>query len=467
MVQQSAVLDKVAPAQDRLTVREKLGFGFGDAACNMSWGPVTMFLTWFYTDIFGLNAALIATMFLVVRLLDAFIDPVIGALADRYPTRHGRFRPWILYGCVPFCAICIFAFYTPDLTGSAKEIYAFVTYLLLSVLYSTVNIPYCSLGSVITANPVDRVACQSYRFTMANSAVLLCSLTLLPLVDYLGGGNQQKGFFITNAMFSVIGLCLFLLCFFNTRERIMPQREKQENIVRNFRSAFKNDQWLMVVAGMFIGCIPAFVCGGATIYFTKYLMHLDNTMTTLFISIGVVACVLGNLATSFVTRYICKVKLYISVGFITAGISVVIYFVDPQNVMLIFILNTLRAWIGAITVPVFWSFIADADDYGEWKLKKRMSGIYASGNLFALKVSLAIGGAVTALVLSATHYVPEAAVQTPATQQAIMMLITFIPAIGGVLTSTIFLFYKLDKKTMQKIQDDLSVGKYASDSALR
>ncbi|ELY4410837.1 MFS transporter, partial [Cronobacter dublinensis] len=91
MVQQSAVLDKVTPAQDRLTVREKLGFGFGDAACNMSWGPVTMFLTWFYTDIFGLNAALIATMFLVVRLLDAFIDPVIGALADRYPTRHGRF----------------------------------------------------------------------------------------------------------------------------------------------------------------------------------------------------------------------------------------------------------------------------------------------------------------------------------------------------------------------------------------
>ncbi|WP_179140575.1 MFS transporter, partial [Cronobacter sakazakii] len=142
-------------------------------------------------------------------------------------------------------------------------------------------------------------------------------------------------------------------------------------------------------------------------------------------------------------------------------------FVDPQNVMLIFILNTLRAWIGAITVPVFWSFIADADDYGEWKLKKRMSGIYASGNLFALKVSLAIGGAITALVLSATHYVPEAAVQAPATQQAIMMLITFIPAIGGVLTSTIFLFYKLDKKTMQKIQDDLSVGKYASDTALR
>lgn len=451
----------VTSAEDRLTVREKLGFGFGDAACNMSWGPVTMFLTYFYTDIFGLNAALIASMFLIVRLFDACMDPVIGALADRTTSVYGRFRPWILYGCIPFCGICILAFYTPDLSGNAKVVYAFCTYLLLSVLYSTVNIPYCSLGSVITANPRDRVSCQSYRFTMANCAVLLCSFTLLPLVDYFGAGNQQKGFFITNALFSVIGLAMFLMCVFSTRERIFPQHRVKENILVSFRSAFKNDQWLMVVAGMFIGCIPAFVCGGATIYFAKYLMHLDNVYTTLFISIGVVACVAGNLTTNMMTRYFCKVKLYIAVGFITAAISMMIFFVDPANVMLIFILNTLRAYIGAITVPVFWSFIADADDYGEWKLKKRMSGVYASGNLFALKVSLAIGGAITAMVLSLTHYVPEATIQSPATLNAIMMMITLIPAAGGVLTSTIFLFYRLDKKMMQRIQNDLRFGKYA------
>jgi len=171
--------------------------------------------------------------------------------------------------------------------------------------------------------------------------------------------------------------------------------------------------------------------------------------------------VAGNLTTNMMTRYFCKVKLYIAVGFITAAISMMIFFVDPANVMLIFILNTLRAYIGAITVPVFWSFIADSDDYGEWKLKKRMSGVYASGNLFALKVSLAIGGAITAMVLSLTHYVPEATIQSPATLNAIMMMITLIPAAGGVLTSTIFLFYRLDKKMMQRIQNDLRFGKYA------
>lgn len=238
--------------------------------------------------------------------------------------------------------------------------------------------------------------------------------------------HQQKGFFITNALFSVMGLAMFLMCVFSTRERISPQHRVKENILVSFRFAFKNDQWLMVVAGMFIGCIPAFFCGGATIYFAKYLMHLDNVYTTLFISIGVVACVTGNLTTNMMTRYFCKVKLYIAVGFITAAISMMIFFIDPANVMLIFILNTLRAYIGAITVPVFWSFIADADDYGEWKLKKRMSGVYASGNLFAL-----------------------------------MIMTTLIPAAGGVLTSTIFLFYRLDKKMMQRIQTDLRFGKYA------
>lgn len=451
----------VANSTERLSVREKLGFGFGDAACNMSWGPVTMFLTYFYTDIFGLDAALLATMFLVVRLVDAFVDPMLGGIADRTRSRYGRFRHYILYGCVPFCLICILAFYTPDITAGWKGVYAFVTYLLLSVLYSTVNIPYCSLGSVITANPVDRISCQSYRFTMANCAVLLCSLTLLPLVHYFGAGDQQKGFFITNTLFSIIGLCMFLLCVFNTRERIAPEEGPQENIFKSLLFAFKNKQWVLVVSGMFIGCIPAFVCGGATIYFTKYLMHLNDLWTTVFISIGIVAAILGNLTTNTLTKYICKVKLYIYVGFITAAISILIYFIDPRNIETIFALNTLRGYIGAITVPIFWSFIGDADDFGAWKFKRRMSGVYASGNLFALKVSLAIAGTITATILSLTHYVPDAPQQTPETLNTIMLLITVIPAAGSIITSLLFLFfYKLDTRMMNEIQTDLKANHY-------
>lgn len=462
MTQELLISDAVAEkATERLSIREKMGFGFGDAACNMSWGPVTLFLTYFYTDIFGLDAALLASLFLIVRVIDAFVDPLLGGLADRTRSRFGRFRPYILYGCIPFCIICILAFYTPDIAAGWKTVYACVTYLLLSILYSTVNIPYCSLGSVITANPVDRVSCQSYRFTMANCAVLLCSLTLLPLVHYFGEGNQQKGFFITNAIFSLIGLAMFLLCVFNTRERIAPEAGPQQKILKNLIFAFKNKQWVLVVTGMFVGCIPAFICGGATIYFAKYWLHLDNAGTTAFMSVGIAAAILGNLTTNILTKYICKIKLYIYIGLITAAISVLIYFISPQSIATIFVLNTLRAYIGAIAVPVFWSFIGDADDYGAWKFKRRMSGVYASGNLFALKVSLAIAGTLTAAILSLTHYVPDAPQQAPATLTAILLLITLIPAIGNIITSLLFLFfYKLDARTMRQIQSDLKANRH-------
>lgn len=462
MTQELLISDAVAEkATERLSIREKMGFGFGDAACNMSWGPVTLFLTYFYTDIFGLDAALLASLFLIVRVIDAFVDPLLGGLADRTRSRFGRFRPYILYGCIPFCIICILAFYTPDIAAGWKTVYACVTYLLLSILYSTVNIPYCSLGSVITANPVDRVSCQSYRFTMANCAVLLCSLTLLPLVHYFGEGNQQKGFFITNAIFSLIGLAMFLLCVFNTRERIAPEAGPQQKILKNLIFAFKNKQWVLVVTGMFVGCIPAFICGGATIYFAKYWLHLDNAGTTAFMSVGIAAAILGNLTTNILTKYICKIKLYIYIGLITAAISVLIYFINPQSIATIFVLNTLRAYIGAIAVPVFWSFIGDADDYGAWKFKRRMSGVYASGNLFALKVSLAIAGTLTAAILSLTHYVPDAPQQAPATLTAILLLITLIPAIGNIITSLLFLFfYKLDARTMRQIQSDLKANRH-------
>ncbi|WP_227500435.1 MULTISPECIES: MFS transporter, partial [Klebsiella] len=156
-----------------------------------------------------------------------------------------------------------------------------------------------------------------------------------------------------------------------------------------------------------------------------------------------------------------QVKLYIYVGFITAAISILIYFIDPRNIETIFALNTLRGYIGAITVPIFWSFIGDADDFGAWKFKRRMSGVYASGNLFALKVSLAIAGTITATILSLTHYVPDAPQQTPETLNAIMLLITVIPAAGSIITSLLFLFfYKLDTRMMNEIQTDLKANHY-------
>ena len=207
---------QTAEATGKLSFLEKVGFGAGDAASNMLFNPITMFLSFFYTDIFGLAPAVVATMFLVVRMFDAFFDPIYGSWMDNRRSKYGRYRKWMAVFTVPFAISCLIMFYTPDLSETAKIAYAFATYLLLSILYSCVNIPYCSLGGVITADPVDRVSCQKFRFIGAGLASLFCTFTLLPLVGYLGGGDRATGFFYTISIFAVIAVFLFFFCFFYT-----------------------------------------------------------------------------------------------------------------------------------------------------------------------------------------------------------------------------------------------------------
>lgn len=221
---------------------EKAGFGAGDAACNMLFNPITLFLSFFYTDIFGLTPGVVATIFLVVRFADAIFDPFYGAWIDKTTTRWGRFRPWIIGFAVPFAMSCMVMFYTPDLQGNAKILYAFITYLILSLLYSGVNIPYCSLGGVITTNAQERVSCQQFRFMGAGFASLFCTLTLLPMVAFFGNGNRQMGFFWVITIFAVISLFLFVFCVATTRERVIPKSNAGDSIFNIIRQIMKNDQ---------------------------------------------------------------------------------------------------------------------------------------------------------------------------------------------------------------------------------
>ena len=170
-----------------LSVKEKIGYGMGDAGCNIIFGAIMLFVNYFYTDIFGLAPALVGVLLLSVRVIDAVTDPIMGAIADRTRSKYGRFRPWLLWIAFPYALFSVLMFTTPEWTYNSKVIYAFVTYFLLSITYTAINIPYCSLGTVMTADPKERVACQSYRFVMVGIATLLLSLTLLPMADWFGG----------------------------------------------------------------------------------------------------------------------------------------------------------------------------------------------------------------------------------------------------------------------------------------
>ncbi|MBE3479615.1 glycoside-pentoside-hexuronide (GPH):cation symporter, partial [Enterobacter cloacae complex sp. P13B] len=164
----------------QLTMKDKIGYGLGDTACGFVWQATMFLLAYFYTDVFGLSAGIMGTLFLVSRVLDAVTDPLMGLLVDRTRTRHGQFRPFLLWGAIPFGIVCMLTFYTPDFSAQGKIIYACATYILLTLVYTFVNVPYCAMPGVITADPKERHALQSWRFFLAAAGSLAISGIALP-----------------------------------------------------------------------------------------------------------------------------------------------------------------------------------------------------------------------------------------------------------------------------------------------
>lgn len=437
-----------------LSVFEKCGFASGDAACNMLFNPITMFLSFFYTDIFGLAPGAVATIFLIVRIIDAIFDPMYGTYLDKTNTRYGRFRPWIVGCAIPFALSCMLMFYTPHFQYTAKVIYAFLTYLLLSLLYSGVNMPYCSLGGVISTNSQERVSCQQFRFVGAGMASLFCTLTLLPLVAWFGKGNKQVGFFWVITIFAVLSVIMFVFCASVTKERIVPQDHEATRMSVMLREAIKNDQWIVCMIAMFLDCIPSFVRGAALIYFGKYVMHMPDSQNTLLLAVSVVAGMVGSWLTPYFTKHADKVSVYKYTKTGAMILTLGLYFVPTGNIALFFIYFALLSVIHQIGCPVLWTWIGDVDDYGAWKFGKRYSGICASGNLFMLKVALGVGGAIVGAVLAITHYHADALHQPETAIQGIYALMVWIPAVAYLMTVVVVhKYYKLDAITMDCIEN--------------
>ena len=438
-----------------LSVKEKIGYGMGDAGCNIIFGAIMLFVNYFYTDIFGLAPALVGVMLLSIRVIDAVTDPIMGAIADRTQSRWGRFRPWILWMAAPFAFFSYLMFTTPDWAYSSKVIYAFVTYFLLSLTYTAINIPYCSLGSVITNDPKERVACQAYRFVMVGIATLILSLSLLPMVDWFGGGDKAKGYQMAMGVLAVLGMCMFLFCFTTVRERVRPAVPSNDDLKADLKDVWKNDQWVRILLLTLCNVCPGFIRMAATMYYVTWVMGQSTSFATLFISLGVVGMMGGSMLAKVLTDRICKLKVFFWTNIVLAIFSSGFYFLDPHATTLIVVMYFLLNILHQIPSPLHWSLMADVDDYGEWKTGKRITGISFSGNLFFLKLGLAIAGAMVGFLLSWYGYDAGAKQQSPESINGIVMLFTMIPGVGYLITAGVVRLLKVDRELMQRIQADL------------
>ncbi|WP_224652303.1 glycoside-pentoside-hexuronide (GPH):cation symporter [Pectobacterium versatile] len=438
-----------------LSVKEKIGYGMGDAGCNMIGGAIMLFLSYFYTDIYGLSPALVGTLLLSIRVIDAVTDPIMGAIADRTQSRWGRFRPYLLWVCVPYVLFSVLMFTTPDWSYNGKVIYAFVTYFLMSLTYTAINIPYCSLGGVITADPHERVSCQSYRFIMVGIATLILSSTLLPMAEWFGGEDKARGYQMSMGVMAVIALFMFLFCFATVQERIKPAIPTNDALKADLRDVWKNDQWPRILLLTLCNVCPGFIRMAATMYYVTWVMEKSVSFASLFISLGVVGMMFGSALAKPLTDRFCKLKVFFWVNIALAIFSSTFYFFNPHLTSFILVMYFLLNVLHQIPSPLHWSLMADVDDYGEWKTGKRITGISFSGNLFFLKVGLAIAGAMVGFLLSYYGYDANAPQQNAEAMNGIIMLFTLIPGVGYLITAGVVRLLKVDRQLMQQIQIDL------------
>lgn len=446
-----------------LSTKDKIGYGLGDMASALVWQTATLFLAYFYTDVFGLPAAIMGTMFLVVRALDAIADPCIGALVDRTQTRHGRFRPWLLWFAIPFGVSCLITFYVPDVGATAKIVYACVTYGILSLVYSLINVPYCAMPGTLTLNPRERHSLQSWRFALSFIGGLVVTVIALPLVDWLGQGNPQKGYFFAMSLMGLLGVILLYCCFAMTKERYSPRNDTSGSMLDDLKKLAQNSQWRIVFVFNILLLTAVVMRGSATMYYVKYVLLRPDLIFTFIVS-GMVAALLGALLSERLLGKFDRVRAYQWVIVCFVIFAVAIFFIPPQYIGVIFALNIIFGFVQNLTTPLQWTMISDVVDYEEHRTGRRLDGLVFSTALFAIKLGLALGGAMVGWVLGMVDYQPNLEQQTDSVLNTINALFSIIPSVLFIAMALLLIIYKLNSRLVADIASELADKRQDDDS---
>ncbi|MFB4359459.1 MFS transporter [Pantoea stewartii] len=443
-----------------LKTKEKLGYGIGDAASSMVWQTATLFLAYFYTDVFGLPAAIMGTMFLVVRLADAFVDPCIGALVDRTRTRHGRFRPWLMWFAIPFGVSCLITFYVPDAGPTAKIVYACVTYAILSFIYSAVNVPYCAMPGALTLDPRERHSLQSWRFACAFIGGLVVTVIGLPLVEWLGQGDKAKGYLYAMGLMGFLGVVLIYCCFFMTRERYLPHNDTAGSMWSDLKLLAKNNQWRIIIIFNILLLTAVVTRGSSTLYYMNYVLRRPDLVFT-FIVTGMIAALCGAFLSERILGKFDRIRAYQVCLVSFVFFLTVIYLIPPSQVWLIIGLNIVFGFVQNLTTPVQWNMFSDVVDYEEHRSGRRLDGLVFSTALFAIKFGLAMGGAVVGWILGLVHYQPGVAAQSPQVITTINLMHNIIPGVLFIAMLLLLFFYQLNSPRVNAIAEALAAKRAA------
>jgi GPH family glycoside/pentoside/hexuronide:cation symporter len=443
----------MAVNQSKVGVGEIIGYGLGGTATNLIWGTIGGFLAYFYTDVFGLSVGAMATIFMVSRVWDMVADFLMGLVADRTKSRWGKFRPWLLWTCVPFGLITLATFYTPALGATGKVVYAFVTYMLLMTVYTICVVPQNAIQGVITDDPNVRTRITSLGGLVGGLGGLISAGAVLPLVKFFGKGNEQKGFLWTIGLFAVIAVVCYLITFFSVRERVQPPKQQHSSIWLDIKDLLRNRPWVLVFTVGVVAALASASRVGVGIHFCKYNLGNMDLKTTLGV-ISVFAGMAGGLATILAGRWLGKSRALGLCVFVVGLSCMMLYLARPERLWIAYFSNALTDFFGGIVITMFFSMLGDTADYNEWKNGRRATGlVYAAGSV-ALKTGFAFGGLIMGAVLG--YYGYQANVeQTERSLMGIAMAASIVPGILFCLASLPMMFYPLDRAKLEEIKLEL------------
>ena len=448
-------------------IREKIGYGFGDMASSMFWKLFGSYLMIFYTDVFGMPAAVVGTMFLITRVWDSAFDPIIGIIADRTQSRWGKFRPYLLYLAIPFAVIGVLTFTTPDFSDGGKVIYAYFTYSLMMMVYSAINVPYASLLGVMSPESKDRNMLSTYRMTFAYIGSFIALLLFMPMVNRFSmGHDEQHGWMMSVIVIAVLCALLFYGCFAWTTERVKPIKKQQNSLKSDLQDLLHNRPWWILLGAGVAALVFNSIRDGATVYYFKYyvveeeyasisLFGISFVLSGLYLAVGQAANIVGVVLAAPLSNRIGNKKTYMWAMSIATVLSVIFYWFDKEQLMLMFIFQVLISICAGSIFPLLWSMYADCADYSELKTGNRATGLIFSSSSMSQKFGWAIGSAVTGWLLA--FYGFEAnAVQGEEAIHGIRMFLSWLPAMGTVLSVIFISLYPLSEKEMRKITNQLN-----------
>ena len=443
-----------------LSFREKVGYGLGDMASNFYMGFFGLFLLYYYTDVFGISPAAAATMLLVTKVVDAISDPAMGLIADRTDSRWGKYRPYLFWVAIPYALLGYLLFLGPELSELGKLIYAYVTYTLVMLAYTAINVPYSALLAVISPVAAERTKATQFRFVFASLGTLSVGAFATPLVSLLGGGDQVLGFRLTIILFAVLSVLIFWFTFVSTRERIRPEPHNS-SVGEDFSALLKNASWIILVATGILVVVGLIARFASIVFYIKYYM-LDEGFPVFWIfdkialltSFGLIGQLTGALMTPMLAARFEKHHLVIGMNLLHAILLGVCFVIPPDQFVLIVAVHSLGILTFGVIITLLFSMYTDCAEYGEWKTGKNTAGLTVSASMFSLKFGSAVGGALPGFMLAWFGFVANE-VQTDRAITGIRLMFNVLPAVFFLAGGLLMFFYTIDRKTLGRIEAEL------------